>query len=133
VTDEQQIRRVLAQYCHHCDDGDFDALLRLFAADAELVYGERFCRGRAEVRAFFEELQGTAVQRGKHITANGLHRPLPRPLRSRRESLVHRAPGNRPAARARLSRRRAPGRPRRAGPFRRRYDPPSLSRALGRP
>ena len=72
MTDEQEIRRLLAQYCHHCDDGDFGALLQLFAADAELVYGERLCRGRAEVRAFFEDLQGTAVQRGKHITANAI-------------------------------------------------------------
>ena len=72
MTDEQEIRRVLAQYCHHCDDGDFDALLELFAADAELTYRERSCRGRAQVRAFYDELQGKPEQRGKHMTANAL-------------------------------------------------------------
>ena len=72
MTDEQEIRRVLAQYCHRCDDGDFDALLELFAADAELVYGERVCRGRAQVLAFYEELQGNPGQRGKHLTSNAI-------------------------------------------------------------
>jgi len=72
VTDEQQIRRVLALYCHRCDDGDFAALLALFAADAELVYRDRHCRGRAQVRAFFDELQGEPAQRGKHITSNAV-------------------------------------------------------------
>jgi 3-phenylpropionate/cinnamic acid dioxygenase small subunit len=72
VTDEDQIRRTLAQYCHCCDDGDFDALLELFAPDAELTYRDRFCRGRAQVRAFYDELQGKPDQRGKHMTANAL-------------------------------------------------------------
>ena len=70
MTDEQEIQRAFAQYCHRCDDGDFAALLDLFAADAELVYGERTCRGRAQVLAFFEELQGKPAQRGKHMTSN---------------------------------------------------------------
>jgi 3-phenylpropionate/cinnamic acid dioxygenase small subunit len=70
VSDEQEIERVLAHYCHRCDDGDFAALLDLFAADAELVYGERLCRGRTQILAFFEDLQGKPDQRGKHVTSN---------------------------------------------------------------
>jgi 3-phenylpropionate/cinnamic acid dioxygenase small subunit len=71
VTDELEIQRVLAQYCHRCDDGDFDALLALFAADEELVYGDRVCRGREELLRFFQEMQGPA-QRGKHLTLNSV-------------------------------------------------------------
>jgi 3-phenylpropionate/cinnamic acid dioxygenase small subunit len=72
LTDELEIRRVLALYCHRCDDGDFDALLDLFASDGEFVYGARACRGRGELRAFFDEMQGTPAQRGKHLTLNSV-------------------------------------------------------------
>jgi ketosteroid isomerase-like protein len=72
ITDELEIRRVLALYCHRCDDGDFDALLDLFSADSEMVYGERTCRGRAQLREFFDEMQGKPAQRGKHLTLNSV-------------------------------------------------------------
>jgi ketosteroid isomerase-like protein len=68
--DELEIRRTLAEYCHLCDDGDFDGLLALFAPDAVLVHGTVQASGHAEIRAFFVERQGRPEQRGKHLTVN---------------------------------------------------------------
>ena len=70
VADELAIRRLLATYCHSCDDGRFAELLELFAADASFVHGDTTCTGHAALRGFFEERQGKAEQRGRHLTAN---------------------------------------------------------------
>ncbi len=70
VQDQLEIRQILARYCHHCDDADFGALVSLFAADGEFVYGGRASRGSDELLAFFEKAQGRARQRGKHLTLN---------------------------------------------------------------
>ena len=70
--EELGIRRTLAQYCHHCDDGDFDRLVALFAPDAVVVYGTTQAHGHAQLRAFFVERQGLPGQRGKHLTLNSV-------------------------------------------------------------
>jgi hypothetical protein len=70
VQDDLDIRRMLALYCHRCDDGAFDAVVSLFTADGALIYGERKAHGPAEIRAFFDEFQGTPDKRGKHLTMN---------------------------------------------------------------
>ena len=67
--DDRAIRRVLAEYCHSCDDGDFDALLECFTTDAEFVFAERVVAGRDALRAWFEKTQ-RADRRGKHLTTN---------------------------------------------------------------
>jgi hypothetical protein len=72
AADELGIRRTLAEYCHHCDDGNFDELVALFAPHAVLAYGDSQALGQAELRAFFLERQGLADQRGKHLTLNSV-------------------------------------------------------------
>jgi ketosteroid isomerase-like protein len=70
VQDELDVRRLMATYCHLCDDAAFDAVVGLFTPDAALVYGEREAHGSEEIRAFFEEFQGELERRGKHLQMN---------------------------------------------------------------
>lgn len=70
MQDELDVRRVMARYCHLCDDSDFDALVALFTADAALIYGGREACGSEEIRAFFDEFQGAPERRGKHLQMN---------------------------------------------------------------
>ena len=37
MKDEVEIHRLLARYCHSCDDGDFDSLIDLFVDDALIL------------------------------------------------------------------------------------------------
>lgn len=64
-----EILEVLARYCHTCDDGDFDALVGLFAAGGTFTYGGSTVAGREALRAYFEQVQ-TSERRGKHLVAN---------------------------------------------------------------
>lgn len=66
---EQQIRRLLAEYCFHCDDGKFDQLVDCFTTDAEFVFGGHVKTGHAAMRRFFEAT-GAPEMRGKHMQAN---------------------------------------------------------------
>jgi hypothetical protein len=70
--DDVAIRRTLSEYCQCCDAGDFEALLDVFVADGELVYGARVARGHAALLTFFRELQGRPEQRGRHLTLNSI-------------------------------------------------------------
>src|SRR5688572_3186831 len=45
VAAELAIRRVLAAYCHRCDDGDLDGVVDLFAADGVFASGAAVARG----------------------------------------------------------------------------------------
>lgn len=67
--DELEIRRLLAEYCQLCDDGDFAALTERFAPDGSFVFGESISTGRDELRRWFEVSQ-TPERRGKHLTVN---------------------------------------------------------------
>ena len=70
--DDIAIRRTLAEYCHFCDAGDFEALLDVFVPEAEIVYGSRVDRGRSGLLSFFRDLQGRPEQRGRHLTLNSV-------------------------------------------------------------
>ena len=71
MTDEEAIRRTIAQYCHFTDDGLFDDSAALLAPDAGFVVMGTTHEGPAGVKAFLEEFQGPA-NRGKHVTANSV-------------------------------------------------------------
>ncbi len=71
MADELAIRGVLARYCQHCDDGDFDALIGLFAPDGSFAYGGRVVSGRDALREYFEQVQAPS-RRGKHLTTNAI-------------------------------------------------------------
>ena len=69
MNNERDIARVLAEYCHCCDGGDFDALVGRFVDDGEFIFAGRVVRGRDELRSWFEKTQ-SPERRGKHVTAN---------------------------------------------------------------
>jgi ketosteroid isomerase-like protein len=69
MKDEVEIHRLLARYCHSCDDGDFDSLIDLFVDDASFVYAEWAPSGREAIRRWFESTQ-PPERRGKHLTTN---------------------------------------------------------------
>jgi uncharacterized protein (TIGR02246 family) len=69
MTDEEAIRRTIAQYAHFCDDGRFAEWADLYTDDATFsVMGETHS-GREQVRAFIEKAQGPEA-RGKHLCFN---------------------------------------------------------------
>jgi 3-phenylpropionate/cinnamic acid dioxygenase small subunit len=71
VTDEEAIRRTIAQYCQLCDDGCFDEWADLYTDDATFrVMGETHS-GRAAVKAFIEKGQ-PPERRGKHLCFNSV-------------------------------------------------------------
>jgi ketosteroid isomerase-like protein len=69
VAARDAIAVLLAEYCHRCDDGDVDALLDRFTADATFVFADHAVTGHEQLRAWFESTQ-SPERRGKHITAN---------------------------------------------------------------
>lgn len=68
---ERAIRRVLAEYCQFCDDGQFDALVSRFADGGTFRFGRTVVSGHAELRVWFEQMQPPA-ERGKHLTTNSI-------------------------------------------------------------
>jgi uncharacterized protein (TIGR02246 family) len=69
MTDEEAIRRTIAQYAHFCDDGRFDEWADLYTEDARFaVLGETH-QGREAIKAWIMQAQPPA-QRGKHICTN---------------------------------------------------------------
>ncbi len=69
MQDELEIRRVLAEYCQRCDDGEFVALVDCFTDDGSFVFAGRVQTGREALLQWFEATQAPG-HRGKHITAN---------------------------------------------------------------
>ncbi len=69
--DEDQVRRTIAAYSQHCDDGRFDQWSDLFADDAHLVLAGRTTEGRDDIRRYMESVQPPEA-RGKHITSHSL-------------------------------------------------------------
>jgi 3-phenylpropionate/cinnamic acid dioxygenase small subunit len=69
LEDEVEIHRLLARYCHSCDDGDFDSLIDLFVEEASFVYEKSAPSGRIAIRRWFESTQ-PPERRGKHLTTN---------------------------------------------------------------
>jgi ketosteroid isomerase-like protein len=70
LQDESDVRRLLAIYCHLCDDSDYDGVVSLFTPDAELIYGEFRARGSAALKDFFIQFQNLPHQKGKHLAMN---------------------------------------------------------------
>lgn len=66
---ELGVRRTLAEYCHHCDDAEFERLVELFTPDGVFVFLDDVVTGRPALAAWFAERQ-SAERRGKHLTTN---------------------------------------------------------------
>ena len=69
MTDEEAIRRTIAQYAHFCDDGRFDEWGELFTADSRLTVLGASHEGRDNVKAWITKFQ-TPDLRGKHVCVN---------------------------------------------------------------
>jgi SnoaL-like domain len=71
VQDERDIGRLLALYCHHCDDRDFGALADLFCPDGRFTFGDVDAAGRLAIVEWFEA-NNPPHPRGKHLTLNSV-------------------------------------------------------------
>ena len=72
VADELAIRRTLAAYCQHLDDGDFGALAHQFTSDGSMTYGDSGgASGRPDIEAWFAEMN-PPERRGRHLTVNAI-------------------------------------------------------------
>jgi hypothetical protein len=61
----ESIRDLVARYNANGDSGRFGPMLELFAEDAVLELPDQVCRGRAEIRDFFESIaRGTGSGSG---------------------------------------------------------------------
>ena len=69
MTDEDAIRRTLAEYCQFCDDGRFDDFADLFAEDASFHVLDKTHEGRSQISAFMEKAQ-PPERRGRHVCSN---------------------------------------------------------------
>lgn len=69
LRDELAVRRILATYCHRCDDGDFARLVDLFALDGSVAFGDDVVTGRDSLTTWFAKRQ-PPERRGKHLTLN---------------------------------------------------------------
>jgi 3-phenylpropionate/cinnamic acid dioxygenase small subunit len=69
VSEEDGIRRTLAQHAQLCDDGRFDEWADLYAKDASFsVMGQTY-KGRDAIKHWIEKVQ-PAEHRGKHVLIN---------------------------------------------------------------
>ena len=70
-SDEMKIRQEIedlnADFCHHLDHGDTDALLDLFTPDAHYTHGPRHSQGRAEIAQVFERRTSMGPRTSRHI------------------------------------------------------------------
>jgi len=66
VSDEEAIRRTLAEYCQFCDDGRFDEWAELFTEDARFSVLGQTHEGRATVKAWIGKAM-PPERRGKHF------------------------------------------------------------------
>jgi hypothetical protein len=69
LADDLAIRRTLAAYCHHLDDGDFSGLAHQFTQDGSFTYGPSHPSGRTTLEPWFAEMN-PPERRGKHLTMN---------------------------------------------------------------
>jgi 3-phenylpropionate/cinnamic acid dioxygenase small subunit len=71
VTDEEAIRRTLAEYAHLCDDGRFEEWALLYTTDARFHVMGRTYEGREGAKGFIQKGQ-PPESRGKHICVNSV-------------------------------------------------------------
>ncbi len=69
VEDQLAVQRVLAEYCHRMDAGDFEAVVELFTPDGTFSFGRRSATGRDALVAWFGE-NHPPEQRGLHATTD---------------------------------------------------------------
>lgn len=69
MKDGEAIQRLIARYCHTCDDGDFGAFGDLWADDAEFVLRGTVTTGRDAIRNAIVGMQ-PPERRGRHMTVN---------------------------------------------------------------
>ena len=69
MTDEEGIRRTIAQYCLFCDEGRFEEWADLYTEDAKFTVMGVTHVGRDEAKAFIEKGQ-PEERRGKHCCFN---------------------------------------------------------------
>jgi 3-phenylpropionate/cinnamic acid dioxygenase small subunit len=69
VSEEDGIRRTLAQHAQLCDDGRFDEWADLYTEDASFSVMAQTYKGRAAVKKWIERAQ-PAERRGKHVLIN---------------------------------------------------------------
>jgi SnoaL-like domain len=69
LADELAIRKTLAAYCHHLDDGDVSGLAHQFTKEGTYTYGPTHASGRSTLESWFAEMN-PAERRGKHLTMN---------------------------------------------------------------
>ena len=70
-SDEDGIRRTLAQYAQFCDDGRFDDFADLFAKDATFRVLDQAHEGRQSIKAFMEKAM-PPEKRGRHACFNSV-------------------------------------------------------------
>jgi uncharacterized protein (TIGR02246 family) len=71
LSNREQIRDVLARYCHACDDGGFDELGQLFTEDGALEVKGQIVVGRHEIASYLARAL-PPERRGKHVTSSML-------------------------------------------------------------
>jgi len=69
MTDEEAIRRTLAEYCQFCDDGRFEDFADLFAENATYHVLDEAHEGRSQIGAFMEKAM-PPERRGRHVCSN---------------------------------------------------------------
>jgi uncharacterized protein (TIGR02246 family) len=71
MSDEDEIRRTLAQYAHFCDDGRFDEWADLYTEDATFSAMGQTSKGRETIKAWIVKAQPPEA-RGKHVCINSV-------------------------------------------------------------
>ncbi len=67
----EAIRRLLAEYCHTCDDGRFAEFAQLFCADATFEVMGMVHAGRDAIAGFMVQAQ-PPERRGKHVISSSV-------------------------------------------------------------
>jgi uncharacterized protein (TIGR02246 family) len=71
ASDEEQIRGVLARYCHLCDEGRFDEWAALFTDDGTFTVMGTTHQGRGDLQAFISAAL-PRERRGRHMLSEPL-------------------------------------------------------------
>jgi uncharacterized protein (TIGR02246 family) len=69
MSDEDEIRRTIAQYAHFCDDGRFDEWSDLYTDDATFSVMGQTHKGREAIKDWIVQAQPREA-RGKHVCIN---------------------------------------------------------------
>lgn len=70
MSDHDEIRRLMAEYCHLVDDGRLDDWVQLFADDAVVRVGRHVFEGRDAIRGWIDSVTAAAVGPSRHLIVN---------------------------------------------------------------